>query len=67
MNAQKQRAYQSTELAYRHQLTKAAEVYGAVSNLFDRENGLFLENWRGDHVYPIDFERTWKVGARVTF
>ncbi|MBV2264303.1 MAG: TonB-dependent receptor [Thauera sp.] len=67
MNAQKQRAYQSTELAYRHQLTKAAEVYGAVSNLFDRENGLFLESWGGNYVYPIDFERTWKVGARLTF
>ena len=66
-NAEKQRAYQSTDLAYRHQLTKGVELYGAVSNLFDRENGLFLESWSGDRVYPIDFERTWRVGAQLTF
>ena len=45
-------------------LTKEAEVYAAVTNLFDRENGLWV---RDDAIYPIDFERTWKVGARVTF
>lgn len=63
-NMQKQRAYQSTDVAYRHRLTKDAEVYAGVSNLFDRENGLWV---RDDAIYPIDFERTWKVGARVTF
>lgn len=63
-NAQKQRAYQSTDLAYRHELAKDVELYAAVSNLFDRENGL----WVGDDaIYPIDFERTWKLGARVQF
>ena len=63
-NMQKQRAYQSTDVAYRRRLTKEAEVYAAVTNLFDRENGLWV---RDDAIYPIDFERTWKVGARVTF
>ena len=63
-NMQKQRAYQSTDVAYRHRLTKEAEVYAAVTNFFDRENGLWV---RDDAIYPIDFERTWKVGARVTF
>lgn len=63
-NAQKQRAYQSTDVAYRHRVTKGAELYAAVSNLFDRENGLWV---RDDAIYPIDFERTLKVGARLTF
>lgn len=63
-NAQKQRAYQSTDVAYRHRVTEDAEFYAAVSNLFDRENGLWV---RDDAIYPIDFERTWKVGARLTF
>lgn len=63
-NAQKQRAYQSTDVAYRHQLTKDVQLYVAVNNLLDRENGLWV---RDDAIYPIDFERTWKVGARVTF
>lgn len=61
---QKQRAYQSTDVAYRYRVTKDAEFYTAVSNLFDRENGLWV---RDDAIYPIDFERTWKVGARLTF
>jgi len=63
-NLQKQRAYQSTDVAYRHRVTKDVEAYAAVSNLFDRENGLWV---RDDAIYPIDFERTWKVGARLTF
>jgi len=67
-NAARQRAYNSTDLVYKHRLSKAVEVYGAVNNLFDRENGLALESaWAGDRIYPIDFERTWKIGARVTF
>ena len=63
-NMQKQRAYQSTDVAYRYRVTKDAEFYAAVSNLFDRENVLWV---RDDAIYPIDFERTWKVGARLTF
>lgn len=63
-NAQKQRAYQSTDVAYRHQVAKDVELYAGISNLFDRENGLWV---RDDAIYPIDFERTWKVGARVRF
>lgn len=63
-NAQKQRAYQTTDVAYRHQLTKSVEMYAAVSNLFDHENGMWI---RDDAIYPIDFERTWRFGARVRF
>lgn len=63
-NAQKQRAYQTTDVAYRHQVTKSVEMHAAVSNLFDRENGMWI---RDDAIYPIDFERTWRLGARVKF
>ena len=49
---------------HRHQVTKRIEMYAAVSNLFDRENGMWV---RDDAIYPIDFERTWRLGARVKF
>lgn len=63
-NAQRQREYHSTDVAYRHRVTKDVELYGAVSNLFAHENGIWV---RDDVIYPIDFARTWKLGARVSF
>lgn len=63
-NAQKQRAYQSTDLAYRHHVHPNLELFGAVSNLFEYKNGVWV---RDDAIYPMDFERTWKLGARVSF
>jgi len=62
-NAQKQREYQSTDLAYRHRL-KNVELYAAVSNLFEYENGTWV---RDDAIYPVNFERTWKLGAKLSF
>ena len=62
-NAQKQREYQSTDLAYRHRM-KNVELYAAVSNLFEYENGTWV---RDNAIYPIDFERTWKLGAKLSF
>ena len=59
-----QRAFQSTDVTYRHQLAKHLEMYASVSNLFARKNGMWVRN---DAVYPIDFERTWKLGARLSF
>lgn len=63
-NAQKQRAYQSTDLTYRHRIGKGVELYGAVSNLFEHENGVWVGD---DRIYPVSFERTWKLGARFSF
>ncbi len=63
-NAQKQRAYQTTDLAYRHRVSSGLELYAAVGNVFDQKNGIWV---RDDAIYPIDFERTWRVGARVAF
>lgn len=68
-NAPRQREYHSTDLAYRHKLTKDVEVYGAVSNLFEHQNGVWVESQYRPPVviYPVDFARTWKLGARVSF
>ena len=63
-NLQKQRAYQSTDVSYRHQVGKQLEVYGSVSNLFARKNGIWVSD---DSIYPSNFERTWKLGARMSF
>jgi iron complex outermembrane receptor protein len=63
-NSQKQREYQTTDVSYTHRLMKDVELYAGVNNVFDRKNGI----WVGDDgIYPIDFERTWKLGARVSF
>ena len=68
-NAPKQREYQSTDLAYRHRATKDVELYAAVSNLFAHDNGVWVESdFRPPVVvYPVDFARTWKLGARISF
>lgn len=63
-NAQRQKAFQSTDLTYRHQLDKHLDMYVGVSNLLDRKNGIWV---RDDAIYPVQFERTWKLGARVQF
>lgn len=62
-NAQKQREYQSTDLAYRHRV-RDVELYAAVTNLFEHENGVWVAD---DAIYPVDFERTWKLGAKLSF
>lgn len=63
-NSQRQRAYQSTDLSYRQQITRQVELYGAVSNLFEHENGMWVDD---DQIYPVDYSRTWKLGARISF
>ena len=61
---QKQRAYHSTDVSYRHQLRRDVEVFASVANLFERANGLWVQN---DAIYPVDYARTWRLGARVSF
>lgn len=62
--AEKQRAYHSTDLSYRHRVAPDVELFAAVTNLFDRKNGLWIND---SAVYPVDFTRTWRIGARVSF
>ena len=62
--AQKQRPYRSTDVSYRHRVLTNTEVFAAIGNLFDQKNGM----WVGaDQIYPVDFERTWRVGANISF
>jgi iron complex outermembrane receptor protein len=62
--SQKQRAYHSTDVSYQHRVANDLELFASVSNLFERSNGLWL---RDDVIYPLDFTRTWRVGARMSF
>lgn len=62
--AEKQRAYHSTDLSYRHRVAPDVEVFASVTNLFERKNGLWIND---SAVYPVDFARTWRIGARVSF
>lgn len=68
-DAPRQREYQTTDVAYRHRVTKDVELYGAIGNLFEHKNGVWVESSSIAPVaiYPIDFERTWKLGARISF
>ncbi len=61
--AQKQKAFNTTDLGYSHQLDKFT-LFAQVNNLFDQKNGFWL---RDDVIYPVNFNRTWYVGAKVSF
>jgi iron complex outermembrane receptor protein len=62
-NAQKQAAYQSTNLAYRYR-HKQWEGFVAVDNVFEESNGIWI---RDDAIYPVNFTRTWRVGVKADF
>ena len=57
----RQSIYSSTNLALRHRFGKI-EGFVGVDNLFDRTNGIWVNDVA---VYPVDFRRTWKIGAKV--
>jgi len=62
-NAQKQAAYQSTDVALRYR-RGALEWFAAVDNLFERKNGL----WVADNaIYPVSFTRNWRLGLKADF
>lgn len=62
----KQSVYQSTDVSYRHQIQPHIALYAGVSNLLDRSNSVAVHTGRYG-LYPVNFERTWKVGARIDF
>jgi iron complex outermembrane receptor protein len=62
-NAQKQQAYQSTNLAYRYRY-KQWEGFAAVDNLFEQSNGIWI---RDNAIYPVNFSRNWRLGMKVEF
>lgn len=61
--AQKQAAYQSTDIAMRYRV-KDIEWLAAVDNLFAHKNGMWITN---DAIYPVDFTRNWRLGMKATF
>ena len=61
--AQKQRAYRSTDITYRHRF-KDLDLSAGVANLFRHRNALWVAD---DVIYPVDFERTWTIGMRLAF
>ena len=60
---QKQEAYHSTDfsVSFNH---KNLEIFGKVQNLFDEKNGLWVKD---DAIYPVNFERTFFAGMKVSF
>ena len=64
--ALRQPEYQSTDVAYRHQVQRNLELYASVSNLLDKANSVAIGSTRLS-LYPTNFERTWKLGARLSF
>ena len=62
-NVQRQAAFETTGLGLRHR-RGAVEYFAAINNLFGRRNGM----WAGDDaIYPVNYERTFLVGARMTY
>ena len=62
-DAQKQDDYQSSNLALSYQF-KYIQLFTAVNNLFEHRN--YIQT-APDTLYPTDFGRTWRLGARVDF
>lgn len=62
-NAQKQAAYQSTDVAWRYH-QKNFEWFATVENLFERKNGLWIQD---NAIYPVNFTRNWRLGMKATF
>lgn len=61
--AQKQRAYESTNIALNYQY-KHINVYTAINNLFEHENTIQVQD---NAIYPVDFVRTWRIGIKADF
>lgn len=60
---QKQKAYNTTDLGYSHELDKFT-LFAQVNNVFDKKNGLWIRN---DAIYPVNFTRVWYAGVRASF
>lgn len=61
---QKQKAYQSTDLSYHHQVKDNIKLSAGIENLFEVSNGIWI---RDDRIYPVNFSRNWNIGIRLDF
>lgn len=62
--AQKQEAYNSTDVSFEYKATKSIEIFGKIQNLFDNKNGLWIRN---DAIYPVNYYRNYYAGVKVNF
>jgi iron complex outermembrane receptor protein len=60
---QRQGHYESTNIALNYQY-KNMLFFTSVNNLFEHQNSTQITN---DAIYPVDFARTWRVGAKADF
>ena len=58
---QKLDAYHATNIGYRYRY-EAVELSAQVDNLFEQSNGLWISD---DVIYPVNFERTWRIGIKA--
>lgn len=66
-NARRQAIYQSTDMAY-HYRFKTVEWFATVENLFERSNGLWVDDpFQGTVIYPVNFTRNFRVGFNARF
>ncbi|OUR85801.1 hypothetical protein A9Q92_07385 [Methylophaga sp. 42_8_T64] len=61
--SQKQPHYESTNLTYNFSYDKIL-LTASVNNIFDKSNGILV---REDAIYPVNFSRSWTVGAQYNF
>jgi len=61
---QKQEAYNSTDLTASYQYDEHIEVFAKIQNLFDEDNGIWVDT---DVIYPVNFQRAIQIGLTGKF
>ena len=56
---QKQEAYNSTDISVSYQVQDNIEVFAKIQNLFDEDNGIWIQD---DAIYPVNFQMNFQVG-----
>ena len=64
-NGLRQRPYRFTNLLLSRQIDARWQVFGAVDNLFEERNGLYVVDGRS--AFPSDYTRLWRFGVRAEF
>ncbi|MCK9531761.1 MAG: TonB-dependent receptor [Gammaproteobacteria bacterium] len=59
--SQKQDDYHATGVGFAYRFD-GAELFAQIDNVFERANGQWIED---DVIYPVNFERTWRMGLRA--
>jgi iron complex outermembrane recepter protein len=66
----RQKRYESTSVHVRYH-GEQVDYYASVDNLFAKKNGLWISDdsnpWAGNVIYPVNYERSFVLGARVKF